>query len=234
MTPFQKYLYSPALSAPREAHHSERDYPLCAERVPRWQNVFEVAVALVVLLLTAPLMLVIAIIVRWGTPGPALFFQTRLGLNGKPFRFVKFRTMYHDARERFPELYAYKYDAGDLQTLKFKLDDDPRVTPQGRWLRRTTLDELPNFWNVLLRNMALVGPRPEIPEMAPYYKGELRRKFHVRPGITGTAQTSGRGRLTFHETVAYDIEYVRQKSFALDLKILLKTVWLVFRQDGAF
>ena len=139
-----------------------------------------------------------------------------------------------DAKERFPELYAYKYTPDELRTLKFKIDNDPRVTPQGKWLRKATLDELPNMWNVLTGKMALVGPRPEIPEMLQYYKGDMLKKFTVRPGVTGLAQISGRGRLGFHETVAYDLEYVHNRCLRLDLIILFKTLWLALRHDGAF
>jgi lipopolysaccharide/colanic/teichoic acid biosynthesis glycosyltransferase len=108
------------------------------------------------------------------------------------------------------------------------------VTPQGHWLRKSTLDELPNFWNVLTGRMALVGPRPEIPEMLPYYGGDMLLKFTVRPGITGLAQISGRGRLGFHETVALDVEYVRRRSLTLDLKIILLTIQKIVTRDGAF
>lgn len=179
-------------------------------------------------------MVVIGTIIVLGTPGPVLFFQQRLGRNGIPFLFVKFRTFYADARETFPHLYTYRYDAQELDSLKFKIKDDPRVTPQGRWLRQSSLDELPNFWNVLTGEMALVGPRPEIPEMLRYYEGETLEKFSVRPGITGLAQISGRGRLTFQQTVDLDLEYVRKRSFLLDLKILLRTVWMIITRDGAF
>jgi lipopolysaccharide/colanic/teichoic acid biosynthesis glycosyltransferase len=173
-------------------------------------------------------------IIRFGTPGPGLFFQHRVGVGQRLFRFVKFRTMYVDARERFPHLYAYRYSSDELPSLKFKSDDDPRVTPQGRWLRRLSVDELPNFWNVLTGEMALVGPRPEIPEMLPYYKGEMLEKFAVRPGVTGLAQISGRGRLGFYETVDLDVYYVRNRSFLLDLRIMTRTVALIILRDGAF
>jgi lipopolysaccharide/colanic/teichoic acid biosynthesis glycosyltransferase len=207
-------------------------YPL---QHPRFATrLVEVVFASVMLILTAPVMLVIAWLIHRDTPGPALFRQTRVGLGGKPFRFVKFRTLYVDAKTRFPELYAYRYDAQQLQNLKFKIENDPRVTPMGRWLRQTSLDELPNLWNVLTGDVALVGPRPEIPEMLPYYKGEMLRKFAVRPGVTGMAQVSGRGRLGFYETVDYDVEYARTRSLLVDLRLLLKTVRMVILRDGAF
>lgn len=199
-----------------------------------WTRVFEVVVAAVAIAVTAPIMVILAILIKRGTPGPVLFFQERVGRNGKPFKFVKFRTLYADARERFPELYAYDYSPEELDRLYFKVEEDPRVTPQGKWIRRTSLDELPNFWNVLTGDMALVGPRPEIPEMLPYYEGEMLEKFTVRPGVTGLAQISGRGRLSFRDTVACDVEYVRNQSFLGDLAILGQTALLVVTQDGAF
>jgi lipopolysaccharide/colanic/teichoic acid biosynthesis glycosyltransferase len=198
------------------------------------QRVVEILIASVVLLLTLPVMLAIGIVIRLGSPGPALFFQPRVGRDGRLFRFVKFRTLYADARERWPELYAYRYDDEELATLKFKVPDDPRVTREGAWLRKSTLDELPNFWNVITGDMALVGPRPEIPEMLPYYRGEMLEKFTVRPGITGLAQISGRGRLGFHETVALDVEYVRKRSLLVDLRVVVLTIYKMLSRDGAF
>jgi lipopolysaccharide/colanic/teichoic acid biosynthesis glycosyltransferase len=205
-----------------------------APAVPLYLRVFEVIVASIALVVTAPVMLAVAVIIRRGTSGKALFRQQRVGVNLEPFTFVKFRTLYADARARWPELYAYRYTPDALRDLKFKIVDDPRVTPQGHWLRKSTLDELPNFWNVLTGRMALVGPRPEIPEMLPYYGGDMLLKFTVRPGITGLAQISGRGRLGFHETVALDVEYVRRRSLTLDLKIILLTIQKIVTRDGAF
>jgi lipopolysaccharide/colanic/teichoic acid biosynthesis glycosyltransferase len=202
--------------------------------VPLSTRAIEVIVATVALVVTAPVMLGVALIIRLGTSGKALFWQQRVGGNLEPFAFVKFRTLYADARARWPELYAYRYTPDELRDLKFKIVDDPRVTPQGHWLRKSTLDELPNFWNVLTGRMALVGPRPEIPEMLPYYTGDMLLKFTVRPGITGLAQISGRGRLGFHETVALDVEYVRRRSLALDLKIIFLTIQKIVTRDGAF
>jgi lipopolysaccharide/colanic/teichoic acid biosynthesis glycosyltransferase len=120
--------------------------------------------------LTLPLMLLVALIVRLDSPGPVVFRQVRIGRNGRLFRFAKFRTLYVDARERWPHLYAYRYTADEVAALHFKLRNDPRVTRVGRWLRTSTLDELPNLWNVLVGDVALVGPRPEIPEMLPSFR----------------------------------------------------------------
>ncbi|CAN5599833.1 exopolysaccharide biosynthesis polyprenyl glycosylphosphotransferase [soil metagenome] len=198
------------------------------------QRLIEIIVAASALVITSPVMLWIALLIWRGTPGKVLFFQERIGASQKPFRFVKFRTLYADARARFPHLYAYRYTPEDLQHLRFKVENDPRVTPQGVWMRKSTLDELPNFWNVLTGDMALVGPRPEIPEMLPYYSDEMLLKFTVRPGITGMAQVAGRGRLGFHETVELDVQYVKNRSMFLDLKILFTTVVKIITRDGAF
>jgi lipopolysaccharide/colanic/teichoic acid biosynthesis glycosyltransferase len=203
-------------------------------RIPLLVRALEISVAIIALVIFAPIMVLEALIIRWGTPGPVLFFQKRVGINGKLFWFVKFRTLYADAKTRFPELYAYRYSESELRSIKFKVENDPRVTPQGQWLRKTSLDELPNFWNVLTGDMALVGPRPEIPEMLPYYDSEMRKKFSVRPGITGLAQISGRGRLGFRETVALDLQYVNTRSFAFDLNLILKTIYRCLKADGAF
>lgn len=202
--------------------------------VPRFQRLVESVLAAAVLVLTLPLMLLIAVIVRLDSPGPIVFRQVRIGRNGKLFRFAKFRTLYVDARERWPHLYAYRYTADEVAALHFKLKDDPRVTRVGRWLRKSTLDELPNLWNVLTGEVALVGPRPEIPEMLPYYDDEGLSKFSVRPGITGLAQVRGRGDLSFRDTVNFDIEYVRTRSVWLDIEILVRTVVCTVMRKGAF
>lgn len=209
--------------------------PAVAGSSPAWaQRIFEILFASIVLVLGLPVMLLIALIIRLDSPGPVLFFQQRVGKGGKPFTFVKFRTLYADARTRFPELYAYQYSPEELFELKFKIDDDPRVTRQGTWLRKSSLDELPNFWNVLTGDMALVGPRPEIPEMMRYYRDEMLLKFSVRPGVTGPAQISGRGRLKFYDTVEFDLEYVRKRSVRYDLWVLMQTIKKVVARDGAF
>jgi lipopolysaccharide/colanic/teichoic acid biosynthesis glycosyltransferase len=194
----------------------------------------EICLASAALVLLSPIMLTVAVIVRLDSPGPALFRQLRIGKNGRLFVFYKFRTLYADALQRFPELYSYQYTPKEIEELQFKREDDPRVTRAGSWLRKSTLDEIPNFWNLLKGDVAIVGPRPEIPEMLRYYYPDQMIKFSVKPGITGLAQTKGRGRLKFQQTNAYDVEYVKHKSFWLDCKIVSKTIRLVVRLDGAF
>ena len=204
------------------------------------------------LIVAAPLMLVLAILIRLDSRGPALFRQTRLKRDphvrnrppdlsseaakrckGCPFTFFKFRTMYVDARERFPELYAYRYTEQEVRTLQFKKEHDPRLTRVGRWLRKSSLDELPNLINVLTGEMTLVGPRPDIPEMSVYYTDEQRAKFMVKPGLTGLAQIRGRGHIRFQRTLAYDLFYVKKQSLGLDFRILLLTAAAVIKCDGA-
>ena len=202
-------------------------------KVPFPQRLFEFLFASAMLLITAPLMLVIAILIKMDSPGPVLFRANRVGVNGEPFPFYKFRTQYIDSKERFPELCSYEFDENEVGSVHLQIEDDPRVTRIGAFLRRTSLDEIPNLWSVLTGSMALVGPRPELWDMAKYYQRETLDKFSVRPGITGLAQVCGRGYLTFSETNALDLEYVRGRSWLLDLKILLKTVRQTLTGHGA-
>lgn len=220
----------------------EPDYAYCLRGIQEFphcptslgQEMVERFLALIALILFAPLMLVIAAIIRFDSPGPALFRQLRVQQGGKLFRFTKFRTYYADAKDRFPELYIYTIAPETLQDYKFKVPDDPRATRFGKWLRKSTLDELPNLWHVLTGEMTIVGPRPEIPEFLPNYTHEELRIFCIRPGVTGLAQISGRGLLTFPETCAYNLEYLKKRSVAFDTKIVVLTVWRVILRHGAF
>lgn len=194
----------------------------------------EILIAAAGLILTCPIMAFVAIIIRMDSSGPALFRQIRVGRNGRLFFFYKFRTLWVDAPTMYPDMYTYRYTSEEIEQLHFKREDDPRVTPAGCWLRKSTLDELPNLWNLLKGDVAIVGPRPEIPEMLPYYRPEQMIKFSVKPGITGLAQTRGRGRLRFSQTNDYDVEYVKNRSLALDFGIVCRTIKLMITRDGAF
>lgn len=190
----------------------------------------ELLFAAVMFVLTLPVVLLAALAIRIETPGNPFFFQTRLGWKGKPFRIFKLRGMYIDARARFPHLYDYsQYKHLDFY---FHHQVDPRLTRVGSFIRSLSIDELPNFWNVLTGDMRLVGPRPEIPEVLDLY-GQYRDEYlSVRPGITCLSKISGRDRLTKRETIELDIDYVRQASITLDLKILWRTfLSVVVRKD---
>jgi exopolysaccharide biosynthesis polyprenyl glycosylphosphotransferase len=185
------------------------------------------AVGVVVL---APLMIAIAIAVRFSSRGPALFTQLRAGRAGKPFKILKFRTMCHDAEERIGEVIS----PDELAEPMFKLREDPRVTKVGRYLRRTSLDELPQLFNVLKGDMSLVGPRPEELWLVERYGETQRFRLEMRPGLTGPMQVHGRGELNFQERLAVEREYVENYSIRKDLKILLRTVSTVWRSPGAY
>lgn len=216
------------------APFSEADIPRLSAAEEAAIRAVDVTFSLAVVLLLWPVMLAVGLLIRLDSPGPALFVQQRVGKDGRPFRFVKFRTFYADARTRFPELYAYAYSRDEMRTLRFKLDDDPRATRVGRWLRRTSLDELPNFMNVLTGECSLVGPRPEIPEMVRYYDSWQLLKWKVKPGVTGLAQIEGRGHLTFQETVYWDIRCVAERGLRSHIRILHRTITAVLKGIGAF
>jgi lipopolysaccharide/colanic/teichoic acid biosynthesis glycosyltransferase len=182
------------------------------------------AIGLVVI---SPLLAMIAVVVRLDSPGPAFFRQSRVGRNGRMFTFWKFRGMVVDARQRFPELYDYNYSPAEIQDLRFHPAEDPRVTRVGQFLRRTSLDELPNLINVALGDMSLVGPRPEIPELLSYYGNAAAEILSVRPGITSLAKLIGRDNITFEETLALDRRYIRERSLALDFRLLFGTAVMV-------
>ena len=197
------------------------------------QRLLEMIIAGTALVVNIPVMAVLAVLIKLDSRGPVLFHHTRIGINGKPFTFIKLRSQYTDSKQRFPDLCAYDFSPEELSQVRLQVVDDPRVTRVGKWIRRTSLDELPNFWHVFVGDMALVGPRPEMWEMFRYYQGEMLEKFSVRPGITGLAQICGRGYLSFEETIRYDLEYINTRSWRLDVKILLKTVKHILVGDGA-
>jgi len=191
---------------------------------------FDKALALVGLVLAAPLLLALALVIRLGDGGPALFRQTRVGKDGRTFKVYKFRTMVADAEQRKAELIGRNEQHG----LLFKIRDDPRVTKTGSWLRRWSLDELPQLVNVLAGDMSMVGPRPALPEEAAMYGDHVRRRLAVKPGITGLWQVNGRSDLSWDESVRLDLRYVENWSFVLDLQILWKTCSAVVRGSGAY
>jgi exopolysaccharide biosynthesis polyprenyl glycosylphosphotransferase len=179
--------------------------------------------------LLSPLFLLIAVLIRWDSPGPALYRQVRCGVNGRRFTFYKFRSMEMGAEEKRKDLLHLNEMSGPV----FKIKDDPRVTRVGRFLRKTSMDELPQLFNVLRGNMSFVGPRPLPAEEVEKIKGWQRRRLSMKPGITGLWQVSGRNHVDFHDWVKLDLEYIDNWSLWLDLKILLKTIPAVLSGKGA-
>ncbi|MEU4687393.1 sugar transferase [Actinoplanes sp. NPDC023714] len=194
------------------------------------KDVFDRLGALVLLILCGPVLLSVALCVGLTSRGPVLFRQVRVGRDGRQFRIFKFRSMYLDAEARLGDLRHLNEHDGVL----FKMRDDPRVTPVGRWLRRFSLDELPQLINVLLGQMSLVGPRPPLPTEVAAYAEDVRRRLAVKPGMTGLWQVSGRSDLSWEEAVRLDLRYVENWSLSLDLVILLRTVTAVVRSSGAY
>jgi lipopolysaccharide/colanic/teichoic acid biosynthesis glycosyltransferase len=196
------------------------------------RRALDMVLAVVGLACASPVLAVAAVAIKLESRGPVLFRQVRIGRGQRPFVLYKLRGMYSDAEHRWPELYDYEGLAADGSDMQFHNRVDPRVTRVGRFLRATSIDELPNLVNVLKGDMHLVGPRPEIPEMLPLYEGERRQVFSVKPGVTSLPKSIGRDELTFGETVDLDLEYIRNRSLRLDLQILLRTARMVAFQRG--
>ncbi|MDQ6914502.1 MAG: sugar transferase [Actinomycetota bacterium] len=188
------------------------------------RRTFDVAFAVLVLAVAAPLLALTILAIRMESPGPALFRQKRMGRGGRIFHLVKLRGMYVDAPARFPELYAYgAIGRQAVEGLFFHTAEDPRVTRVGRVIRKLSIDELPNFWNVLRGEMSIVGPRPEIPELAHLYGSHLAKFLSVKPGVTSPAKATGRDSLSFADTLAQELSYVEQRSFRRDVATIGRT-----------
>lgn len=194
------------------------------------RKLVESSIAALALIVLSPLLLTVALAVRLTSPGPAVFKQERVGKDGQPFKIWKFRTMVDGADSQLGELLA-QHDR-DGEPL-FKVPQDPRITPLGQFLRKTSLDELPQLVNVLRGEMAFIGPRPQRAEEVALYTDRERGRLTVPPGITGLWQVSGRSDLPWHEAVELDLRYVRERSAGLDVHILLKTFVVVFARRGA-
>jgi exopolysaccharide biosynthesis polyprenyl glycosylphosphotransferase len=195
-------------------------------RIKRGMDVLGAAAGLV---LAAPIMAAVALLIKLDSPGPVFFVQERVGKGGKPFRIFKFRTMVAGAESLLDELIV-----DDLEQPVFKLKDDPRVTRVGRWLRRASLDELPQFLNVLRGEMSLVGPRPEEKRFVDRYEPWQQQRLRVKPGMTGPMQIRGRADLPMAERARLEIEYIESYSLLLDLQILLRTLPAVLTAYGAY
>ena len=197
----------------------------------------DIVVASVALVILGPVIAVLACLVRWTSPGTAFFRQQRVGRGGRPFTLLKLRTMQANNDDRIHREYVTSLLSGGQPAVAqrgglYKLDNDPRITPLGAWLRRTSLDELPQLFYVLCGQMSLVGPRPVLAWEAELFQESDRQRFDVKPGITGLWQVSGRNKLSFREQLALDVEYVRRRTISLDLQILLRTVPALLRDSA--
>jgi len=187
------------------------------------KRLLDIIVSVTFIIILLPLFGIIALLVYISSGKPVIFKQARLGKNGVPFRIYKFRTMYNNAPDiRNPDGSAYN------------AEDDPRVTPIGKILRKSSLDELPQLFNVLKGEMSLVGPRPDQVDQIRFYTDKEKQKLRMKPGITGLAQISGRNRIPWEKRKQLDLDYIENFSIVLDLKILLKTIVYIFRQKDVF
>jgi lipopolysaccharide/colanic/teichoic acid biosynthesis glycosyltransferase len=187
-------------------------------------------VATVGLLVLLPALLVVGLLIRLDSPGPAIYRQQRVGRNGRLFTMYKFRSMTSSADAERTSL----VDCNEADGVLFKIQQDPRITRLGRWLRRSSLDEVPQLWNVVRGDMSLVGPRPALPEEVARYDVDPRRRLVVKPGITGLWQVSGRSDLSWAESVRLDVRYVDNWSLGLDVAILARTIGAVLGHRGAY
>jgi exopolysaccharide biosynthesis polyprenyl glycosylphosphotransferase len=205
-----------------------------SSRIMGWnlilKRVLDIALSAILLLILSPLTALVAVAIRLDSPGPVLFRQTRIGKNGVPFTFLKFRSMRVGAEEQLEELLPLNEASGPI----FKIRNDPRMTRVGRVLRRTSIDELPQIVNVLKGEMSWVGPRPPIPQEVERYADWHHRRLEVSPGITGLWQVSGRSGIPFDEMVMLDIYYIENWSLGMDIRILLRTVPAVVTGGGAY
>lgn len=195
------------------------------------KRVLDIVASTLLLVLLIPLFLAVALAIRIEDPGPIFFKQTRVGRWGTLFTMWKFRSMYTDAEERKKELMARNEMEGGVI---FKMKDDPRVTKVGRIIRKTSIDELPQLWNVLKGDMSLVGPRPPVPQEVDEYSLSDRRRLEVIPGITCIWQVSGRSDIPFDQQVELDVQYIQSQSLWTDIKILFKTVPALLFGTGAY
>nr|WP_256990888.1 sugar transferase [Rhodococcus sp. 06-235-1A] len=226
------------VAGPRLVMRPVANFPLIHVEKPQYngakrfgKTAFDVLFAASVLLVIAPILIALAVTVKLTSKGPIFYSSERVGMDGKPFQMVKFRTMVQDADQRVHELAALNEGAGGVL---FKMRDDPRVTSVGKVMRKYSLDELPQFVNVLRREMSVVGPRPPLRSEVETYDGEVRRRLLVKPGITGLWQVSGRSDLSWEESVRLDLSYVENWSMTGDLLIIAKTAVAVLESEGAY
>lgn len=190
----------------------------------------DILISLIGIIIISPIYLILVLWIKLDSKGPAVFKQVRVGKDNKNFTIYKFRTMVVDAEKKSD----LKIDPQNINNFVFQSKSDSRITKAGDFLRKTSLDELPQLFNVLKGDMSLVGPRPEIPDVVKYYPKEYAQRLLVLPGITGLAQVSGRGEIELGKTVLYDLNYIKNFSVLYDFKILIRTVTSVLKKEGAY
>ncbi|MBB5917215.1 exopolysaccharide biosynthesis polyprenyl glycosylphosphotransferase [Nocardia transvalensis] len=225
------------IAGTRLTHRLVADMPMLHVEKPQYDRakstgkaVFDLCFAGGALLAIAPVLVAIAVAVKFTSPGPVFYRSERIGRDGKPFRMIKFRSMYVDADAHVAKLIA----AAGGNPLFFKMRDDPRVTSVGRLIRKYSLDELPQFFNVLRGDMSVVGPRPQVRREVDSYDGMMRRRLLVKPGVTGLWQVSGRSDLSIEDAMRLDLSYVENWSMVLDLLLIARTIGAVTKGDGAY
>ena len=228
-------LTKPTARAASTALAFEHASDLAASADNAIKRMCDIFTALFGIILLTPLWIIVAAMVRLNDGGPAFFTQERVGLDGKTFTMFKFRTMRVDAEELKDSLMeANEADSSAGNSIMFKMANDPRITRIGAFLRKTSIDELPQLFNVLRGDMSLVGPRPPLPSEVAQYEPRVMDKFAVRPGITGLWQISGRSNLSWDETVHLDLSYAQHRSLTLDTWIMLQTIPALLRHEGAY
>jgi Undecaprenyl-phosphate galactose phosphotransferase WbaP len=225
----QNLVYSPAGQGALDLR-----LPRAARKFEPVTDVGHFALALLALVFVLPLMVVVALAIYVQDGGPVVFAHKRVGRGGRPFYCLKFRSMAKDAEARLSELLANDAEARAEWAKDHKLKNDPRITPLGRFLRKSSLDELPQLFNVLRGEMSLVGPRPPLPGEVEQYERDVHRRLLVRPGMTGLWQVSGRSDLSWSESVRLDLYYVDNWSLVSDVVIMLKTIRAVVASAGAY
>ncbi|MEO0661378.1 MAG: sugar transferase [Planctomycetota bacterium] len=204
--------------------------PLFVEPLPAWRRALDVVASACAIVLLSPVLVTTGVLVRVTSPGPIIFWQWRVGRGGRRFRFYKFRSMYQDAEERKNALRIVNEKDGPI----FKIKDDPRITPLGRVIRRLSIDELPQLFNVLKGDMTLVGPRPPVVDEVDQYEPWQRQRLDITGGLTCIWQVSGRSEVSFDDWMRMDIRYKQRRSVRLDVKLLWKTIGAVFSGKGAY
>ncbi|MBL4938119.1 exopolysaccharide biosynthesis polyprenyl glycosylphosphotransferase [Clostridium sp. YIM B02515] len=194
------------------------------------KRVFDIILSIIGIAILSPIYMLIIIAIKFDSEGPAIFKQVRVGMDEKKFTIYKFRTMIVNAESKR----TLDIDPSNIDSFVFQSKSDNRITKVGDFLRKTSLDEIPQLFNVLFGTMSLVGPRPEIPDVVKYYPDAYKQRLMVVPGITGLAQVNGRGEIELGKTIYYDLKYIKKFSLWLDFKIIIKTFANVVKKDGAF